>query len=300
MNNNKTLFIIVGPTASGKTDVAFQLALQLKTEIISADSRQIYIELGVGANKPPADYLDTIPHHFINHVSIFEKYTAGDYGEEARDLMAQLFKHHDFLIMVGGSGLYIHSAIYGLDPIPSVPSHMRHYLETLLITEGLDHLVNMLQEKDPYAIQIVDTKNPPRVIRALEVCLYTGKPYSQFLSSFRKEHPIVPYNIVWLGILEERHILYERINRRVDKMVFRGLIEEARLWYPYNHLYALRSHGYQEFFPFFAGRYSSQKAIELVKRNTRRYAKRQYTWFRRYPVKWLPREQIVPYALSLL
>ncbi len=300
MTSNKKLFIIVGPTASGKTDVAFQLAQHLKTEIVSADSRQVYIELGIGANKPPAQYLDSVPHHFINHVSIFEKYTAGDYGLECRQLFDNLFVKHDTLVMVGGSGLYIHSAIYGLDPLPQVPQHVRHYLETLLITEGLQYLVNMLKEKDPNALNIVDMKNPPRVIRALEICLHTGMPYSQLLSSFRKEKPVVPYQIIWLGIMTDRQLLYKRINERVDQMVFRGLIEEARLWYPYNHLYALRSHGYQEFFPFFAGRYSSARAIELVKRNTRRYAKRQYTWFKRYPVKWLPKDEIVPYALSLL
>ncbi len=292
--------------------MAYQIAKKLETEIISADSRQIYIELGIGSNKPPAEYLESIPHHFINHVSVFEYYNAGRFGKECRHKLQQLFNLYDTLIMAGGSCLYIHSAIFELDDLPEPDMHIRRYLHTLLAISGLDYLKNWLREVDPEAYKIIELNNPVRIIRALEIYLTTGKTISSYWKKGRKNllKSQARTNTIQLGnhtvriylfaLWVDRHVLYQRINSRVDQMVFRGLVEEARFWYSFPGLYALRTHGYQEFFPYFAGRITLQEAIELVKRNTRNYAKRQISWWRRYPVCWVRSERAVRDILSII
>ncbi len=304
------LVLILGPTASGKTDIAYQIACTLHTEIISVDSRQIYRELGIGANKPPAAYLETIPHHFINHTSVFEPYSAGQFARECRQLLTRRFAHHKVLIMTGGSLFYLHSTLFGLDPIPEVNPSIRRYLELRLAMDGLPSLVKWLRQIDPTTAQKIQLSNPVRVIRALEVYLATGKPLSSYWQHGRIPAPhqlhqiqLAQYKIrlLWFGIWWPRTQLYERIHQRTNSMIFRGLIEEARFWYPFAHLPALRTHGYQEFFPYFAGRISLPEAIYNVKRNICQYARRQITWLRRtYPICWQPPNHLTQTILSTL
>ncbi len=275
----KTLVAVVGPTAVGKTAMAITLAQHFNTEIISADSRQFYREMCIGTAKPDAEELAAAPHHFVDSHSIDEEYSAGDFERDALALMEELFKKHDTVIMVGGSGLFVRAVCEGLDNLPKAPEGIRDQLNKDFEQYGLDLLKERLLAIDPDYYAIADTGNPQRVIRALEVYQTTGLPMSSYQ---KKAAPQRPFDIVTIGLNMEREKLYERINIRVDKMIEAGLIEEVKLLLPYRHKPALLTVGYAELFDYLDGRTSWEESIEKIKQNSRRYAKRQITWFKKY------------------
>lgn len=277
-NPAKTLVVVLGATATGKTDVSLQLARTFSGEIVSSDSRQVYREMRIGTAAPTPEQLAQITHHQIGTRSITEEYSCGRYEQEATELIERLFLDRDVLLLVGGSGLYIDAVCRGMDDMPVTDPGLREALNLRLENEGLPSLTEELKRLDPVYYEQVDRENPQRVVRALEVCLQTGKPYSGIRTGARKQRP---YRILKLGITMPREVLYERINLRVDQMVAEGLEEEARGLYPQRHLNALQTVGYQEWFDYFDGKISREEAIGLIKRNSRRYAKRQQTWFRR-------------------
>ena len=274
----KQLIVVCGPTASGKTSLAIQLAKKLKTEIVSADSRQFYREMNIGTAKPTDQELAEVKHHFINSHSITEHYSAGDYEKDALDLLNQLFQQHQQVILVGGSGLYIKAVIEGFDALPNRNVEIRNQLKQQLNTEGIEQLFSELQQKDPVYASQVNEKNSQRIVRALEVIRSSGQPFSSFRTKNNTKRPFETktYLIDW-----DRKQLYERSNLRVDEMILQGLEQEARSLYPQRHLNALQTVGYNEWFGYFDEEISKEEAIRLIKRNTRRYAKRQLTWFRK-------------------
>lgn len=296
---DKTLVVIVGATATGKTDLSIALAKAYHSEILSADSRQFYREMPIGTAAPTPDQLQAVPHHFIATRSVTEEYSCGRYEVDALALLEQLFHTHDTLFLVGGSGLYIDAICNGMDAMPKTDPALREQLTTIARNEGLEPLCSQLQELDPAYYAVVDRSNPQRVIRALEVCLQTGCPYSAIRSGAPKQRP---FRIFKLGIRYPREILYDRINRRVELMVEAGLEQEVRTLYPLRHLNALQTVGYREWFDYFEGKYERQTAIELIQRNSRRYAKRQETWFRRdLSIHWIEGgEEAVTKAQTLL
>ncbi|NKI32550.1 tRNA (adenosine(37)-N6)-dimethylallyltransferase MiaA [Croceivirga thetidis] len=277
-SKKKRLIAIVGPTAIGKTALAIKLAEHYQTEIISADSRQFFKEMKIGTAVPSESELASVKHHFIQHKSINESYSVGDFEREALSLLKKLFSKFDNVIMVGGSGLYVDAVTNGLDKFPEVPDAVRLELIKKLDSEGLESLQNELAKKDPEYYQRVDLENPHRLIRALEVCVASGQPYSSFLNQNK-----VPRNFetIYIGITAEREIIYDRINQRVDQMIKNGLVEEVKKLYPYKKLNALQTVGYKELFQFFDGRVTQQGAVKEIKKNTRRFAKRQLTWYRK-------------------
>jgi len=272
------LIVIVGPTAIGKTKLCIELAESLDTEIISADSRQIYKELNIGTAKPDAEELRRVKHHFIGTKSIFDYYTAGMYELDVMDLLGNLFQRYNQVIMTGGSGLYINAVCQGIDALPRVDQDIRNQLLEQYRNEGIESLRQDLKKVDPEYYQTTDLKNPKRLLKALEISIMTGKPYSSFLTSPDKERP---FQIIKIGLNKDRSVLYDTINKRVDQMVAEGLVEEARELHQHKNLNALNTVGYKELFDYFDGNISQSRAIELIKRNTRRYAKRQITWFSR-------------------
>ena len=281
----KTLIVIAGPTAVGKTAAAIKLARQLNTEIISADSRQFYREMSIGTAKPDAEELSQAKHHFIDSHSITENFTVGDFEKQALQLLDELFKTHDNVIMVGGSGLFIQAVTQGFDDLPTANPAIRERLNQLFAERGIEYLQDKLKTADPYYYQEVDLNNPQRLIRALEVFEATGKPFSSYRKAIRNRRP---FETVKIALNLPREILYDRINQRVDLMVKRGLIEEVRALLPYRHLNALNTVGYSELFDYFDGKIDLDTAISLIKQNTRRFAKRQLTWFRKdKEIKWL-------------
>lgn len=276
----KYLIIIGGPTASGKTSVAIQLAQHYQTEILSCDSRQFYKEMSIGTAKPTPEELAQAPHHFINSLHITENYTVGDYEKDALKVLDQLYKKNNVAIVTGGSGLFIRALCEGLDVFPDVPTSIRQDLEQVLETKGIAALQEELKTTDPVYYQKVDLHNSVRLIRALSVCRVSGKPFSSFQNQKKAPRPFTP---IYILLDWERPVLYDRINRRVDLMLEAGLEAEARQLYPQKQLNALQTVGYQELFAFFDGDIPKEEAIELIKRNSRRYAKRQMTWFRKRP-----------------
>mgnify|MGYP000862488873 FL=1 len=277
--NSKRLLYVAGPTASGKTSLAIALALHFDTEILSCDSRQFYKEMSIGTAVPSPEELAAVPHHFIQQRSIHEPYSVGAFQREAMDCLESLFKTKDTVILVGGSGLYADALIDGLDHFPEVDPAFRKQLNNQLEQEGIEALVIRLKNVDPAYHQKVDLGNPHRLIRALEICLSSGLPYSSFLGNkkaptFFKTQKIV---LQW-----DRPTLYERINQRVDQMVAAGLETEARSLYPNKNVNALQTVGYREWFSHFDGILGRTATLEEIKKNTRRYAKRQNTWFKRY------------------
>lgn len=272
------LIVVVGPTGSGKTALAITLAQHYCAPIISTDSRQFFRGMAIGTAQPTAEELAAAQHYFIADREVEDDNNCGRYEAEALELLDRLFEQHEYVVAVGGSGLYIQALCDGMDNLPEADDEVRDELQRRLDSEGLEALVAQLRELDPAYAEVVDTQNPARVMRALEVCIATGKPYSEQRSGERKERP---FNIVKIGTDMPREVLYERINRRVDMMVAEGLVEEARRLYPKRHLNALQTVGYRELFDHFDGKCSMEEAIELIKRNSRRYAKRQMTWFRR-------------------
>lgn len=277
--NSKQLLYVAGPTASGKTTLAIALAKHFKTEVISCDSRQFYKEMSIGTTVPSSEELAAVPHHFIQQKSIQNPYSIGDFQREALDLLKTLFKRKDKVILVGGSGMYADALIDGLDHFPKVDSSLRNKLQKQAEEEGIITLQQLLKKHDPDHYQKVDLENPHRLIRALEICLTSGKPYSSFLGN--KQVPDF-FSTQKLVIQWEREVLYERINLRVDQMLEQGLEKEAKNLYPFKKINALQTVGYQEWFAHFDGTYSRETTIEEIKKNTRRYAKRQTTWFRKY------------------
>lgn len=278
MKTSKLLYV-AGPTASGKTSLAIELAQYFQTEIVSCDSRQFYHEMHIGTAVPSKEELAQAPHHFIQHRSIHEDYSVGDYRRDVLNLLKELFQQHETVILVGGSGLYADALIQGLDEFPEVDPAIRPQLTAIYEQEGIEVLQDLLREHDLRHYHVVDKNNPHRLIRALEISLSCGKPYSSFLG--KKQAPDF-FSAQTLIIDWEREALYERINQRVDQMVAQGLKGEAKALYPHKKLNALQTVGYREWFAHFDGKWDEATAIEEIKKNSRRYAKRQSTWFRRY------------------
>lgn len=276
--NNKELIVLVGPTAVGKTSEAIRLANFLKSEIISADSRQFYHELNIGVARPTTEELSLAKHHFIGHKSIQDSYNVGSYEKDALQKIEELFKKYDKLVLTGGSGMYVDVVCNGIDTLPDVDNEIREELNRIFKEKGITPLQKELMEKDPEYYSIVDTSNHIRLIRALEIIRQSGKTFSSLRTNTKQERP---FKIKKFALQRDRKELIDRINLRVDIMINEGLIEEAREVYPFKGLSALNTVGYKELFNYFDGKISLEQAIEDIKTNTRRYAKRQMTWFRK-------------------
>ena len=272
------LIVILGPTGIGKTEVAIKVATELDTYIISADSRQVFKELNIGTAVPSPSQLKKIKHYFIQHKSIHDYYSASIYEQEVISLLKKQFPVKEKIIIVGGSGLYIDAVCEGIDDIPDVDPEIRKKVEEKLNSEGVNSLRTDLRLLDPDSYKRVDLKNPKRIQRAVEICLSTGKPYSSFLTDQNKKRD---FKILKIGLNKKREELYEMINNRVEKMVKAGLVEETKKLFQYRNLNSLNTVGYKELFDHFDGKTNLAESIELIKRNTRRYAKRQITWFQK-------------------
>jgi len=275
---NKTLIVVAGPTAVGKTAAAIKLAQQFNTVVVSADSRQFFREMSIGTAKPDESELAAAKHYFINSHSISESFSVGDFEKQGLALLDKLFKVHDKVILAGGSGLYIKAICEGFDDLPVADISVRERLNQQLEREGITTLQKHLQQVDPDYYTQVDLNNPQRIIRALEVFETSGKPFSSYRNATVNKRP---FNIIKLALDMPREKLYERINLRVDLMVKQGLIQEVKSLLPYRELNALNTVGYSELFDYFDGKTSLNEALLLIKQNTRRFAKRQLTWFRK-------------------
>ena len=294
--NKKKLIVVVGPTAVGKTALAIRLAKYFNTEIISADSRQFYKEMSVGTAKPDSTELAQARHHFIDSHSIVQEYSAGDFERDALALLDSLFKNHDHVVMVGGSGLFVRAVCEGLDDLPKAPEEIRESLNAIFQQKGIAPLQARVKEIDPVFFAKADIQNPQRLIRAIEVFEATGRPFSDFQKrSLTDRH----FQVITVGLNMEREELYDRINKRVDQMVTSGLLVEAQQLIGHREKAALRTVGYAEIFDYLDGKYSFSNAVSLIKQNSRRYAKRQITWFKKYgntrwftPLDW---DSIVTY-----
>ena len=275
----KHLIIIAGPTAVGKSSLALELAAHFSTEILSADSRQIYRKLDIGTAKPTIADRERIPHHLIDVCDITERFTAANYERAALAVLKRLFEQMDVAVACGGTGLYLRVLTQGLDDIPDVPTDIRTDLDKAFALHGIEPLQRELKSTDPQYYDQVDLHNPRRLIRALSVIRHTGSPFSQFLLGAPQARP---FDIIPMVLQRDREVLYERINQRVDQMLLAGLEEEAHGLRAYADQPAMQTVGYQEWFPYFAGRYDRAEVVRLIKRNTRRYAKRQLTWLRKY------------------
>lgn len=275
---DKELLLVFGPTAVGKTDYAIDLAERFGSPVISCDSRQIFREMKIGTAPPSQEQLQRVRHYFIFSHSVTQYYTAGKYELEALALLEELFKTHDQLVMCGGSGLYIDALCNGLDDFPEADQDLRASLMQRLRTEGIESLRMELKRLDPASYETIDLANHQRIVRALEVTLMTGRTFSSFKTAPKKERP---FAIRKIYLDRDREVLYDRINRRVDVMMEQGLLEEARSLLPYRSMPALNTVGYRELFDYFDGKQTLDQAVELIKRNSRRYAKRQQTWWRK-------------------
>lgn len=297
-SKNKTLIVIAGPTASGKTAVGIQLAQQLGTEIISADSRQFYREMAIGTAKPSAHELVQAQHHFINSHSINDSFNVGDFEQQGLALLNKLFQSHATVVMVGGSGLYIKAICEGFDQLPPVDPTIREQLNAAYESEGIGYLQEKLKQADPEYYQQVDLQNPQRLIRALEVFESNGSPYSSFRTASERQRP---FRILKVGLSLPRELLYERINLRVDDMINQGLVEEVKSLLPHRHLNALNTVGYSEIFDYLDGKVSLPIAIDRIKQNTRRFAKRQMTWFNKdKEINWVEPGKVVDFVRESL
>ena len=298
IKNKKTLLTIIGPTAIGKTSLAINLALYFGTEIIYCDSRQFFKEMSIGTAVPSAEELAQAKHHFIQHKSIFEPYSVGDFERNAITLLTELFQRNDVVIMVGGSGLYADAVLYGLDDFPEVSTEIRNELNTHYQVQGIAYLQTKLKDLDPIQYERMDIQNPQRMLRALEVCIASGKPYSSFLN---KKKILRDFTNLTIGLTAEREVVYERINRRVELMLEDGLLIEAQRLFPYKELNALQTVGYRELFDFLEGKTSLDFAVEEIKKNTRHFAKRQYTWFHKNKdIHWFEISQLDNLSISQL
>lgn len=289
-NSGNTLIVIEGPTAVGKTAFAISLAQKLNTSVISADSRQFYRDLSIGTARPSLEELNGVTHYFLGHLSMHDYYNVSRFEQDVLALLPSLFSVNQYVIMAGGSGLYIDAVCNGIDDFPDPDPELRSYIKGLLRDEGIEKLRSLLLEHDPEYYMSVDLMNPARLQRALEVVLSTGKPFSELRAGHPKERE---FKVVKIGLNLAREVLFERIAKRVDQMMDEGLLDEVRSMLPYRHLTALNTVGYKELFEYLDGNVTLQQAVENIKTNTRRYAKRQLTWFKRdQEVKWFEPGQL--------
>jgi tRNA dimethylallyltransferase len=280
----KFLAVVQGPTAIGKTALTIALAKHYDTEIISADSRQFYKEMRIGTAIPSPEELSIVKHHFIHHISIEEFYTAGDFERDTLDLLDRLFQQRDIVFLTGGSGLYVDAVLHGFDNLPSSSPEIRENLNKIHAEQGISVLQQMLKEQDFDYYQKADIDNPKRLIRALEVIAFSGKKYSSFFNQKKTTRNFTPIKI---GLTADRKLIYERIEKRVDVMMSQGLLDEAQKLYSQKHLNALQTVGYRELFDYMEGKFTLEEAVAEIKKNTRRYAKRQLTWLRKdEEIKW--------------
>ena len=280
----KNLIVILGPTAVGKTDLSIMCAERYASPIISCDSRQMYKGMCIGTAAPDSKLLNRVKHYFIGNLELTDYYSAAIFEEEFMTLSSSLFKEHDTLVMCGGSMMYIDAVCNGIDEIPTITDEIREKAVSDYNEFGLEALCNELQERDPELYNTIDLKNHKRVIHAIEVCRQTGRPFSELRTNTKKDRP---FNIIKIGLNIERELLFERIAKRTEQMITDGLIEESKTLLPYRHLNSLNTVGYKEIFAYFDGVFSLEEAIEKIKRNTRVYAKKQLTWFKRdKDIKW--------------
>lgn len=285
----KTLLVLIGPTGVGKTELSLRLAERFQTDIISSDSRQLYADLKIGTAAPTPEQLARVPHHFVGTLQLTDYYSAAQYETEVMKLLSVLFQEKDIVILTGGSMMYVDAVCKGIDDIPTVDEETRTLMKQRYEEEGLDNLCAELKLLDPEYYKIVDLKNPKRVVHALEICYMTGRTYTSFRTRSAKERP---FNILKIGLTRDREELYERINRRVDMMIEDGLLEEAKVVYPYKHLNSLNTVGYKEIFNYLDGEWDLSFAIEKIKQNSRIYSRKQMTWFKRdEEIVWFHPEQ---------
>lgn len=284
-----TLIVLIGPTGVGKTELSLSIAEHFQTCILSADSRQLYQELKIGTAAPTPSQLARVPHHFVGTLGLTDYYSAAQYEADVLEKLEELFQHNDTVVLTGGSMMYVDAVCKGIDDIPTVDKETRELMLQRYEEEGLEALCAELKILDPEYYQIVDLKNPKRVIHALEICYMTGKTYTSFRTQKHKERP---FRIIQIGLTREREELYDRINRRVDEMMQEGLLEEAKSVYPFKHLNSLNTVGYKEIFNYLDGEWSLDFAIEKIKQNSRIYSRKQMTWFKRNPnIQWFHPEQ---------
>ncbi len=297
----KYLITIVGPTAIGKTSLSIALAQHFNCDIISCDSRQFFKEMTIGTAVPSPEELAAAPHHFIQNKSIFENYTVGDFEKEAITKLDELFLTNDYVVMVGGSGLYVDAVLKGFDDFPEIDSLVRETVKQNYEKSGIEYLQNELEKRDPNYFEVVAKENPQRMMRALEVCIGTGKPYSSFLNQKKNTRNFTP---ILIGLEAERSVIYDRINERVDSMMNQGLLAEATELFPNKSLNALQTVGYRELFSYFDVEITLEFAITEIKKNTRRFSKRQLTWFKKSEeTKWFDfltdRQNIIEYIKKI-
>ena len=275
--NKKVLLVVVGPTASGKTKLAIELALKYNTEIISADSRQIYKDLIIGTAQPTIQEQRLVKHHLVNFVDLDATYSVADYEKDASRILNMLFNEHDVVVMCGGTGLYINAVCFGIDEIPDISQEKRNYVRSLYKNNGLESCVDLLKQHDHECEKFLDIKNPHRVLRALEVILETQKPIREFYSSKKKSF----FEIIFINIDIEKEVLFKRIDRRVDEMIKNGLIDEVKQFEKYRNYNSLKTIGYNEIFEYLDNKKTLEEAVEEIKISTKKYAKRQITWFKK-------------------
>lgn len=297
----KYLITIIGPTAIGKTALSINLAQHFNCEIISCDSRQFFKEMHIGTAVPSIEEMTEVKHHFIQNKSIFENYTVGNFEKEAITKLNELYTTNDYAVMVGGSGLYLDAVLKGFDDFPQIDESIRKEVKFNYDKSGIEYLQNELEKRDPNYFEVVAKENPQRMMRALEVCIGTRKPYSSFLNQKENTRNFTP---ILIGLEAERSVIYDRINQRVDIMMNEGLLSETKELFPHKDLNALQTVGYRELFSYFEGEISLEFAIEEIKKNTRRFAKRQLTWFKRNEeTKWFnyltDKTQIINYIKNL-
>lgn len=286
----KHLIVLIGPTGVGKTELSLRIAEELHTEIISADSRQMYAEIKIGTAAPTLEQLARVKHHFVGQLALTDYYSAARYEEDVMNCLDQLFQKHNNVVLTGGSMMYIDAICKGIDDIPTVDHETRTFMLERYEQEGLEPLCAELKLLDPEYYRIVDLKNPKRIIHALEICHMTGRTYTSYRTQPKKERP---FHIIKIGVCREREELYERINKRVDIMIEEGLLEEARRVLPYRKLNSLNTVGYKELFKYFDGEWTLDYAIEKIKQNSRIYSRKQMTWFKRdTDIAWFHPEQV--------
>ena len=296
MSSDKTLIVITGPTAVGKTALCLDIAQHFGIPIINADSRQIYKELKIGTASPTNEQLSKVKHYFVGSLSLNDYYSASLFEQQTLEILEREFSTSNYALMAGGSMMYIDAVCNGIDDIPTVDDATREILKARLTSEGLEILVQELKELDPEYYEIVDKQNPRRVVHGLEICLMTGKTYTSFRKREKKQRP---FSIVKIGLNREREELYNRINQRVDQMMAEGLLEEAKSLYPMRQMNALNTVGYKEMFAYLDGTWTLEEAVERIKGNTRRYARKQLTWYKKdEQIKWFhpdDKEKIISY-----
>lgn len=290
MSSAKTLIVITGPTAVGKTALCLDIAQHFGIPVINADSRQIYKELKIGTASPTIEQMRRVPHYFVGSLSLHDYYSASLFEQQVLEILQREFEHSDYALLTGGSMMYIDAVCNGIDEIPTVDDATREALKARLSSEGLEPLVEELRRLDPEYYEIVDKQNPRRVVHGLEICLMTGKTYTSFRKREKKERP---FRIVKIGLNRDREELYNRINQRVDQMMTDGLLDEAQRLYPMRHMNALNTVGYKEMFAYIDGTWTLEEAVERIKGNTRRYARKQLTWYKKdEQIRWFHPDEI--------